>query len=178
MAQMQLMQAQTEKTKAEAENIAGGEKDKLAAEVESLSQGVKNMKAKEELDKAQTSLVNLNRDILSATKADAIKMVQEKTREAFHRANIAANQEYVNTQTTKTRIDTITAELNSALVRNEATRIGIELTKAQIKQITNDINVSWEKLRQGDESNAIQAIFQVLSKDSNTANMKMDWAQE
>ena len=65
-----------------------------------------------------------------------------------------------------------------ALIRNEATRVGINLTKEQIKKITNDINVSWEKLRQGDESNAIQAIFQVLSKDSNTANMKMDWAQE
>ena len=63
IAQMQLMQAQTEKTKAEAVNIAGGEKDKLAAEIESLSQGVKNMKAKEELDKAQTLLVNLNRDM-------------------------------------------------------------------------------------------------------------------
>ena len=91
-AELALMQAQTKKTEAEAVNIAGGEKDKLADEIESLSQGVKNMKAKEELDKAQTSLVNLNRDILSATKADAIKMVQEITREAFHRANIAASE--------------------------------------------------------------------------------------
>ena len=137
MAQMQLVQAQTEKTKAEAENIAGEERNKLAAEVESLSQGVKNLKAKEELDRAQTSLVNLNRDILTATKDDAVKMVQEGAREAFHGANIAANQEYVNTQTTKTRIDTITAELNTALINNEATRVGINLTKAESKRVIN-----------------------------------------
>ena len=50
MAQMQLMQAQTEKTKAEAENIAGGEKEKLSAEIKSILQGNKSKTAKAKPD--------------------------------------------------------------------------------------------------------------------------------
>ena len=56
---MQLMQTQTEKTKAEAENMAGGEKEKLSAETQSILQGITNQKTQNALMAQQKILLEL-----------------------------------------------------------------------------------------------------------------------
>ena len=47
--QIDLIEAQTEKTKAEAENIAGVERENVATQTLDLKQGIKNKQAQEEL---------------------------------------------------------------------------------------------------------------------------------
>ena len=54
------MQAQTEKTKAEAVNIAGGEKEKLSAEIQSILQGITNQKTQNAVVAQQKILLELD----------------------------------------------------------------------------------------------------------------------
>ena len=145
---MQLMQAQTEKTKAEAENIAGGEKEKLSAETQSILQGITNQKTQNALMAQQKILLELEELESNISRWDRMHIIQNAAKlgdEAIKAIKIDNDiyEETKNEKIEQIKLETTTRALNNILI---AANIG--KTKAETKAIAETIAQDWTKISQ------------------------------
>lgn len=144
MAQMQLMQAQTEKTKAEAENIAGVDRENTIADTA--------------VKQATAEIQKVAARVAKDTEADQIREITyaaneqvEKYREQFNKAQVAE-------ETQQSEIKKIKQEGQNEILKGAAIRQGIKLDQAKIKEITANINNMLDKveLHKGDQKIAVE----------------------
>lgn len=167
MAQMganrKLIEAQTKKTEAEAANIAGAQTELQGAQTASLTQGIENAKAVEVLTKIETQLKEVTsklaneslNDTLSKIRSEAISAEQEAVK-ALAEANVT-----VETQNSKIALikqEAVNAVLESALIKANTSESysKIEVNKAQVSKIANEIVQKWTELNQGQQKVDIQ----------------------
>lgn len=163
IAQMDLIKAQTEKTKAEAENIGGVDREKKQVEIQSLTQGIANAKQAELLQKAQTRLTEMQGQITGATMNDVIERMTYEVDKAASEMQIAWNEAFVSRGTRDEKVKIAQQEAIYGGLKNILTKAqtekeysGIQVNEAQIKQIAENIAMGWKGLNQGDEKIAME----------------------
>ena len=125
----------SEKTKAEAENIAGVQKENTIADT-----AVKKATAKIQEVAARVAH-DTEQDQIRAITYAANEQVQ-KAREQFNKAQVA--EETQQAEIAKIKISAISEGLNAILIENQ-----IGKTKAETRQITEEIKQNWQKVAQG-----------------------------
>lgn len=137
-AQRGLIEAQTKKTEAEAENLP-----KTGANIEastaSLTQGIENAKAVQALTEVQTRIANIQAEVQGKTIDEAISTIQSISAHEETKAINAMTEANVNRDTAESKIEIMRQEAIGALIKNDVMRKGMELTDAQINKMAADI---------------------------------------
>lgn len=132
VAQMNLIKAQTAKTEAETENIAGGEKEKLNAEVQSLTQGVATGKAQEALTRATQNIEELRGNEMVLTRRERMQMIYTQADKLKEELAIVKNDRSISDDTKNTKIAQAKAEFSGAILENKLKASKIEMNKAEM----------------------------------------------
>lgn len=179
-AQLDLMKAQVEATKADAnlKNVDAGKKGGIdtelgKAQVESLLQGVSNQKATEELTKIQSRLNNLELNLKEDSYGDAldnIRYTAQKIEEEFRNIRY---ERILSGETLATKIATAEAELINKGLEGELLKRNSELGAARIKEISASISQKWKALSIEDRNamtNYLNAKTNEYNADTNRKN--------
>lgn len=154
-AQMELVRAQTEKTKAEAKNLPK-QGANIEASTESLLQGINNAKAQEELTKVQTRIAKSAAWIAELTQDSQAEIIIQQLSRLEAEARSALVQANVDEDTKQQKIDLIGAQLAGEIVRNNLTEQQINLSKEQQQQIVEQVKIAWAQLKNEQDKTAIQ----------------------
>lgn len=134
-AQLDLMRAQANKTKAEADKISGIDTAEAQTRIESLTQGISNQKAVEALTRAQTELADIDRLIKDSTSQNVIHEIIAKSEKAMQDAEIAGFQKDVDQATIDDKIEIIKQNAIGAALINTLNRLGVSKVKAETANI-------------------------------------------
>lgn len=137
MAQMENLKANTEKTKAEATNIAP---EGIQGKNTIADTAVKEATA--EIQKIAARVANETEDSAARQIIMAANEQAEKAREQFNKAQIAE-------ETQRDEINRIKSEALGAAIQNMATKQGMKLSEAQITNMKESIKLGWKELEQG-----------------------------
>lgn len=138
-AQEELTRAQTEQTKTETTKTAGVDTAEGEARIASLTQGIENAKATELLTKAETNLKNIEELEKNVSQEDRLDQITWEAKRAGELLQQAKNETYISNATLQEKIAIIEQTAIGAVIQNEATREGINLTKAQIAEIYKNL---------------------------------------
>lgn len=162
-AQKANIDADTANKQAENQNIPLTGKN-IQANTALLTQGVENAKAIQKLTQVQTETAQVQAEIATTTKQEAIDSATANFRKSEHELSILLNDESISDQTYNDKVKIIQANLAQMLLQNAQIKEQTKLTDAQIEAVLNSI-------RQGNFSAEIQAnypsLFNVLGKEVN-----------
>ena len=153
-ANIELAKAQAEKAKAEAKKIGGVDTKLGEKTIENLTQGIENMKVRQRLEATQANIADIDEAIKAGTFDEALSIIRNTSRQLNAAANIAEGDSEVNKATVRTRIDTANQELINKTIESDVMKQGIEVDKATINKMSQDIKQGWKKLSI-DEQNAV-----------------------
>lgn len=187
-AQIDNLNANTEKTKVEAEKTAGVDTDKTKSEIASLTQGVENQKAVAELTKVQTKLAALDQLIIEGTLSERMDRVVWESLKVHEELETVNRNNYINKATQNAQIDIVRTTAIGAILRNALTRaetgniqqdtrnkeIGVRLTKQQISNMAQQIQIGWAELSEeqkrtkvmqtlGDQKLEMQGVSEIIN---------------
>lgn len=148
VAQSKLIEAQTKKTDAEREKLAGVDTEEAKTRIESLTQGVENQKASQALTKAQTIMQELNNRIGTITESDQTDYITYQTQKALKEVEIANHEEYVNRETREDRIKIIKEEAVGTMIQNALNQQKITESKQNVEASAQEILQKWEMVEQ------------------------------
>lgn len=168
-AQRNLIEAQTEKTKAEATKISGVDTTETETRIESLTQGIENQKAQARLTTIQGNLAEIQQDLNTENYDDISAMIRTTARQAEKQLGILANEKEISDQVKDEKIALVEGELIGLGLANEMKREQIQLTTEQTKKVVADVAQGWKKLAI-DQQNAITnfANSETAKKNANT----------
>lgn len=130
-AQKQNIEANTEKTRVEAEKIKGVDTDVASATLD---------------------MQRIQNEIAGKTKEEATNYIKDQAAEMLARAVTAQNNQTITEETRDDQVRKIKAEAIGALIENEIRGTQVNLNKERIKEIANQIQQRWEDLRLQGES--------------------------
>lgn len=162
-AQKANIDADTANKQAENQNIPLTGKN-IQANTALLTQGVQNAKAIQKLTEVQTETAQVQAEIATTTKQEAIDSATANFRKSEHELSMLLNDESISDQTYNDKVKIIQANLAQMLLQNTQIKEQTKLTDAQIEAVLNSI-------KQGNFSAEIQAnypsLFNVLGKEVN-----------
>lgn len=138
-AQKENIEAQTAKTKAEAEKISGVDTQQAKAQTGLLD--------------VTTRIKEIEANIAGKTQEAAIQTIEEGAAKMLAEAVQAQQQQVINEETLKDKIQQIKAESIGAMIENEAKRSGINVNSARIREIAENIEQRWRGLDVDVENN-------------------------
>lgn len=153
-AQIQNIQANTQKTVAEAQNVpkTGANID---ASTSSLLQGIENQKAQQALTEMQTSIASIEEEIKGKTQNVAIAMAQTELAKQTAVMHSLEAQGNIDQKTMNDKIQIIRQQAMGAVLQNEYTRAGINKTKQETDSIANQMTLVWAQLENSKDQTAI-----------------------
>lgn len=174
--QRSLIEAQTQKTKAEAEKIAGVDTAEAEKRIESLTQGIENQKAVERLNQIQGNIAEIEEmikeegyeSILSTIKYTA--RISEKQLEALELNN------EITRETKENKIAIVEGELIGLNVTNELKKSQIKLTEEQTKQTIASVSQGWKKLTIEERNSLTNLANSQIAQENANTNL-MDFAE-
>lgn len=156
IAQLKLMEAQTNKTNAEAEKIAGVDTANTVADTTVKTQSIENLIQSAKTDKERQTLINaqgrvedIKAILATETYEDAKTTVVWNAQRAIADARKAQAEGIVAQSTIMDAVKTIKAEAIGAVLDNAK-------TQKEMKEIDAKITNMQEQIRQGDVKNAIE----------------------
>lgn len=153
-AQIALIKAQTEKTKAETQNVPiTGEN--IQASTASLTQGIENAKAQQELTEIQSGIASIEEHIKGQTQNAAIAMIRSELRSATASMHILERNNNIDAATADEKIAIIEAQLITAALNNDAIRKGLAKTDQEIEQIKTAMTVALRTITNAENQTAI-----------------------
>lgn len=164
-AQKANIEADTAKKQAETAKTAGVDTIEAESRIQQIGANIGNVKAQEALTKVDTRLKEMDEQIKGATMEDTIDMVDYTARRAFTELERAENETFISKSTKQAVIDEIRARSIGQVLQNEAIKQGIQVDKAKIKQMSEQIAQGWKGLEQGDTKNAIEIFKAETSKE-------------
>lgn len=145
-AQIALMQAQTKKTEVEADKLAGVDTELAGADTGLKKQGTLESESRTEMNKIQAEIQKLDLELKGKSLEDQLYIIDQeahamtgKRMKAWAEGNIAEN-------TQETQMKIINQELTNKALEAVAIQQGVNLDKARINEITNDIQRKWQEL--------------------------------
>lgn len=145
-AQRNLIQAQTEKTQAEAKKISGVDTSEAETRIASLTQGIQNQKAQERLTTIQGNIAEIEQDLDTETYEDVAATIRYTARRSLKELGILSNEKDISDATVKEKIGIVQGELLGLGLANELKREQIDLTAEQTKKVVADIAQGWKGL--------------------------------
>lgn len=130
IAQIGLMTAQAEKTKAETEKIKGVDTELGKTTMEKIS--------------AESKLANIQAEVAGMSQTDAVRTIQFTAEKALAEAVQAQQKQVINEETMNDQIAKIKTDAIGAMIENEAKRANINLTESRIKEIATNIEQRWK----------------------------------
>ena len=115
--QIELIDAQTDKTKAEAENLRGVERENKATQTLDLLQGIENKKAQETLTKIQSDIAGVDKQIKNETYEEAVEFIKGMTSYQSQQIDQLRYSNAVDKATVNEKVAKIKAELSSILLQ-------------------------------------------------------------
>lgn len=156
-AQLELMKAQTEKTRAEAGKIGGVDTQLGETQIANLTQGIENQKAVQRLTVVQEELNELQLAINESTFNDVINNVHFIAQQNYQAMKIVGYDEKVQGATIEQKIKLVNQELTNAVLTSASIQQGITKSKAEVNKMSEDIAQAWKNLEQrGQEINIKQ----------------------
>lgn len=152
IAQLGLINAQTKKTEAEAENLPKTGENISAdttlknKQVESITAGITNTQAQTKLTQAQNDITNLNEQILKGTLNEQIAIIKNQLTKSAGEAKSAMAEGHVDEKTQETKIKILNQEATNKALEAIAIQTGINLSKEKINEISNSIMQRWKEL--------------------------------
>jgi hypothetical protein len=165
-AQKNLMEAQTNKTKAEANKISGIDTEEAQTRIQSLTQGIKNQKAAERLTRIQGNIGEIEEDIKAGSYEDVLSTIKYTAGQAEKTLGIMSNDKEISDKTKRNKIDIVEGELIGLGIANELKRAQTDLTNEQIKKTVADVSQGWKALSISDK-NAIANLLQAKTGAKN-----------
>lgn len=147
-AQKELIEAQTEKTEAEAQKTAGVDTEAT--------------KAGTELTNIQTELAKLQARIGNATEQESINIIRDTSDKLLAEAVKAQHDQIISEKTLDERVQQIKSESIGAMIENELKRSNINVNKARVHQISEQLVQTWENIRLQDKG--IEASLENMRK--------------
>lgn len=146
--QKELMEAQTQKTNAEATKISGVDTTESQTRIDNLLQGIDNARQQYEIQKLEITLKNIENFEKQASQNDRLDYIKYQTRMALKQLNIAENEAFISSQTYQQKIDIIRQQAIGSVIQNELLKQNIQASKAQVEKWAQEISQGWEQLDQ------------------------------
>lgn len=141
-AQTENIQADTAKKRAEATKTAGVDTELGYGQIASLAQQTQNAVVQKQILEVDKRIKDLQEGILDSTQYYEMGQALEQWRKLAGEAREAAARGQVAANTTEEMIRQESIRTAGMLIENRAKQKGIELTDAQIAQISNQMNVA------------------------------------
>lgn len=145
-AQKKLMEAQTEKTEAEAKKIAGVDTTEAETRVQSLTQGIQNQQAVERLNKIQANIAEIEQDMKGDSYEDVLSGIRYAAKKAEQELGIVKNEKTMSDELLDEKIAIVQGELLGLGLSNEIKKMGIKQTEQQIKASVAQVAQGWKGL--------------------------------
>lgn len=163
--EIKLNEAQAEKNEAEAEKTSGIDTEESKNRIEKLIAETSNERTKEILTKVETSLKKIEEFETIQSQDDRLGAIKYNAEMAAEQLEAAIRENQIGEETVKDVINTIKSTAIGATLANELSKAqrmgilsGIEMNKAQMQQIAENIMQGWEniwndkdKIKQGAE---------------------------
>lgn len=175
-AQIEATEAQADKSRAEAENLRGIEREKGQAQIANLASLTNNQDARTELTKVDTGIRKLQEGILEATQWYDIGKAKEEWSKLVSEARSAAAKAEIDENVVNDKIKQEAARTAGMLIENRATEKGIELTDQQIENLIAQMDVAYKNadtMKWNAETQARQAGANI-QKMLSDSGMEMD----
>ncbi len=178
-ANIDLAKSQANKNNVEAENTGGVVRQNITANTENLWQGLENARNANDIQKLQKTMMNIENYEKQATQGNRLDYIETQTATAIQQLKSATAGATIDQATVQDKIRQIKAEAVGALLKNTltqaqtgATNTGAALDQNRIKQIANDITLSWEKLGNDKQQTFIQQQLKDFNTDYNREAIK------
>lgn len=139
VAQTKALEAQAEKTKAETEKLEGVDTKEAETRIDALKAQTTNEKVKTTLNELSTKMTELDVEIKGRTVEYSVERAEWESQQQLETLQQLKLKTFIDKQTYQDIITEIKANAVNAVLNNEATKVGIELTKAQKDKIYAEI---------------------------------------
>lgn len=156
-AEINLMNAQAEKAKAEATKIGGVDTDLAKTNISSLTQGITESRAKTRLIEFQGDIEEINANFRYDTYEELIEQTKTATKNAIQGLRQLTLSNDFNEDTYKNRVNIVTGELLAMDLGNELLKKETENKEANTELTRQKIAESKEQIKQGWESLSLEA---------------------
>lgn len=150
VAQLALMGAQKENIEADTANKQAGA-GKATAETGAVGANIENTEANTKLTDYKADIAKIEAEVAGKTQKEAIATIVSNSEKAIQEQMAQVADTNVKQQTQDERVKQIKAESMGAILRNAATKTGIQLDQAKINEITQTLQQKWEQLKIGRE---------------------------
>lgn len=138
-AQVQNINADTEKKKAEVPNVN--------ASTQNILQDTDNKKAQEIGQKISNDIQTIDLQIKGKTEDAAIYIIRNQADQALQQLNILRNEGIISENTWSAKIDLVNAELAGKLISNQLQQAQTDKTRQDILQVVQDMQVQMKQLQ-------------------------------
>lgn len=152
-AEINLMNAQAEKTKAETEKLKGPDTENVVTGTGKLAAETENLRIEGERKRYETELARIQANVAGATQEDAITQIRTATNKMIQEASSAASKAHVDLSTQEDVIKQIKTNSVEQGLRILNQKKNLQMTEQQIKKIANDVIMDkqgnmreWDKL--------------------------------
>lgn len=148
-AQIENINANTEKTKVDTQKTAGVDTEKATAEIAAIAQGINNAELQNDIMNLDKQVKNIELNIANETQESAITKINAEMWKAIGEAESAETKGKIDKATKEEIIAQIEQTTVEQQIRISAMKANIQLTNAEIKETYNAI----ENLKQNTEIN-------------------------
>lgn len=169
-AQKGLIEAQTRNVEADTAKKSGVDTKKVETEISSLTQGIKNAQAAEKLTEAETKIKKLQGEIQERTMEDTMKRIQEEALKVSNELEILERYNILDKGTQREKYKIIVEQATEAALKNALLRQGKDIGDAQLKQMAQNLILSFQEYSLKAQSNDRDA--QRLGKEQSELLLK------
>ena len=155
-AQLDLINAQTDATKADAElkrtdaaYKGGVQTDLSKKQIESLTQGIENQKAVKELTNIQSRIANLQGDLLADTFEEQVQTIGLQKQIANEEFRKMVRENWLDQETAKNRIKIVEGQLFNVWADTALKKANKGLTEQQTAESKARVQQAWQTVSQG-----------------------------
>lgn len=166
-AQIDNINADTDKKKVEANKLAGVDTEESKARTASLLQGIENQKVQKTLTEVQDSILRQELYERYSTQDWRFSLIEHEQKEQIAKARSAMAQAGLDEKTVDEKVKILEQEAIAAVLANEFTRTQTAKTKVDIakvmvdiKKTVNDMMLGWAQLSLEQKKAQLQAIAQ------------------
>lgn len=172
VANLDLIKAQTTKTKAEAAKTAGVDTELATGQIEKLAQETDNARIQNNLMRLDEATKHITNFELQTTQADRMKAINIATQKAQQELEIINNTSDISDATKQTAIQEAKTRLAGAALQNALTKEQISNTqqdtrvkKETVDSIYNRIQTDWERLGVEKREQSLREILAAYNMD-------------
>lgn len=166
-AQVKVLETQAQLNTATAEKTAGVDTAQTQATTELTQQQHDNARLAFDSAQLDITMKNILNYEQQASQGDRLTYISNQAKQAVNQSQIIANQRKISDSTLKDQIQIIQQDAIGSVLSNSAKKVGIEVSKEQIKTMANQILLNWDTLSNEQKKTRLQEnTLQGIYKDT------------